>query len=85
MAYGSFQARGQIGHHSRWPTPQPQPHPILAPAVTYTTAHGNTGSFTHGAGPGIEPASSWVLVGFVTAEPQGELQEFFLAFLIRQI
>ena len=24
-------------------------------------------------GPGIEPESSWVLVGFVSAEPQGEL------------
>ena len=26
-------------------------------------------------GPGIEPASSWVLVRFVTAEPQRELPE----------
>ena len=25
---------------------------------------------THSTGPGIEPMSSWVLVGFVTAEPQ---------------
>ena len=25
--------------------------------------------------PGIEPASSWIRVGFVTAEPQGELLE----------
>ena len=24
-------------------------------------------------GPGIEPVSSWILVGFVTAEPQGEV------------
>ena len=23
--------------------------------------------------PGIEPISSWILVGFVSAEPQGEL------------
>ena len=41
-------------------------------SVTDTTAHGNTGSFTHGAKPGIKPASSWILVKFITAEPQGE-------------
>ena len=37
---------------------------------TYTTALGNTGSLTHWMGPGIEPVSSWILVGFVSAEPQ---------------
>ena len=41
--------------------------------MTYTTAYGNAGSLTHGEGPGTEPASSWIWVGFVTAEPQGEL------------
>ena len=30
-------------------------------------------SLTHGVGPGIEPSSSWKLVGFITAEPQREL------------
>jgi len=40
---------------------------------TYTTAHGNTGSLTHWARPGIKPASSWTLVGFVSAEPRLEL------------
>ena len=35
----------------------------------YTTAHGNDGSLTHCARPGIEPVSSWVLVGFVTTAP----------------
>ena len=39
----------------------------------YTTAHGNVGSLNHWVGPGIEPESSWILVGFITAEPQGEL------------
>ena len=29
--------------------------------MTYTTAHGNAGSLTHGVRPGIEPASSWIL------------------------
>ena len=32
---------------------------------TYTTAHSNAGSLTHWARPGIEPTSSWMLVGFV--------------------
>ena len=33
--------------------------------VTYTTAHGNTGSLTHWTRPGIEPATSWFLVKFI--------------------
>ena len=50
------------------PTPQPQPCQILAMSATYTTAHSNPKSR-----PGIEPATSWILVRFVSAEPQGEL------------
>ena len=53
-AYGGSQARGPIG----------------AAAATYTTVHGNAGSFSHGVRPGI---SFWILAGFVTAEPQWEL------------
>ena len=34
-------------------------------SVTYTTAHSIAGSLTHWARPGIQPKSSWVLVGFV--------------------
>ena len=45
-------------------------------SATYPTAHGNAGSLTHGARPGIEPASLWILVGFLTAEPQRELQGY---------
>ena len=33
-------------------------------------------SFTHWARPGIEPASSWLLVGFLTTEPRWELPLF---------
>ena len=44
----------------------------LSPSATYTTAHGNAGSLTLWARPGIKPASSWTLVGFVTAEPPWE-------------
>ena len=46
---------------------------IRAASVTYTTAHGNAGSPTHLARPGIKPASWWILVGFLYAEPQWEL------------
>ena len=53
------------------PTPQPQQRQIQAVSVTYTPAHAI--SLTHGAGPGIKPVSSWILVGFVTTEPQWEL------------
>ena len=34
-------------------------------SVTYTTAHRNAWSLTHWGRPGIQPASSWRLVGFV--------------------
>ena len=39
----------------------------------YTTAHGNTGSLIHWARLEIESTSSWILVGFVTTEPQQEV------------
>ena len=32
--------------------------------------------------PGIKPESSWILVGFVTTEPQQELSLFLLSFLL---
>ena len=63
MAYGGSQARGPIGagatdlrhsHSQIWTT-----------SVTYTTAHGNAGSLTLWARPGIQPVSSWMLVRFV--------------------
>ena len=45
--------------------PQPQQHRIWATSATYTTAHSNTGSLTYWMRPGIEPATSSFLVGFV--------------------
>ena len=42
-------------------------------SVTYTTAHSNARSLTHWVRPGIEPMSSWILVGFITTEPWQEL------------
>lgn len=39
---------------------------IRAKPMTSTTAKGNAGSLTHREKPGIEPASLWKLVGFIT-------------------
>ena len=36
-------------------------------------SHSNARYLTHWAGPGIEPASSWILVGIVTTETQWKL------------
>ena len=41
---------------------------IRATAVSLHHGHSNAGSSTHWPGPGMEPTSSWVLVGFITAE-----------------
>ena len=65
-ACGASQARGWTGAASWWPKPQPQPQQcgIWVLSVTYSTAHGNTGSLTHWARAGIEHESSWILVWF---------------------
>ena len=41
--------------------------------MAYTTAHGNARSLTHQGRPGIEPSSSWTLIGFIFTEPRWEL------------
>ena len=83
MAYGSSQDRGWIravaiglrhSHSNAGSKPL---------SVTYTTAHGNARCLTHRARPGIEPASSWILVMSVTAEPWQELPP--ASYLILQI
>ena len=74
-AYGSSQARGRS---RAAPAPLHHSHSNLenrATSVTYTTVQGNARSLTYCVRPGIKPASSWVLVGFVIAEPQQELPE----------
>ena len=58
-AYGSSQARGQIG----------------AAAASLHHSYGYTGSLTHWVRPGIKPVSSWILVRFITTKPWWELQE----------
>ena len=50
--------------------PQPQQHQIRAKSAPYTTANGNAGALTHWVRPGINPVSSWILVRFITVEPQ---------------
>ena len=49
------------------PTPQPQQqqHGVRAMSSTYTMAHNNTGCLTHWVKQGIEPTSSWILIGFI--------------------
>ena len=67
-----FPGRGQIRSCSCQPTPQPQQHGNPTASATYTTVHSNARSLTHWARPGIEPVSSWILVGFISAVPQWE-------------
>ena len=64
-AHGSFQARGGIGAAA---TGLPHSHSnARSKSATYTTTHSNAGSLTHWSSPGIEPASSWILVRFITS------------------
>ena len=58
VAYGSSQARGQIGTgaYNTW-------DPSHICHLHYSSC--NSGSLTPWVGPGIEPTSSWILVGFV--------------------
>ena len=60
---------------SRRPPSKPQQLGVQAVSATYTMAHGNARSLlTHWARPGTKLEPSWILIGFVTSEPQVELQ-----------
>ena len=78
MAYGGPQAKGRIWataailHHSHSNVRSELCQQCRIRA--YTAAHGSDGSLTHWVRPGIKPASSWILVRFVSAEPWWELQ-----------
>ena len=50
---------------SFWPTPQPQQCRSWAVSMTYTRAHSNAGSLTHWVRPGVELASSWLVLSWV--------------------
>ena len=68
MAYGGSQPGRPIGATAT---------ATWAPSVTYTAAHNNARSLTLWARPGIKPGSLWILVGFISAEPQWELHNNF--------
>ena len=75
-AHGSSQAyrcEGSNGSYRLWSKSQPQQCRIWAKSTTYTIAHSNARSPTHWERPGIKPATSWILVGFVSDAPQWEL------------
>ena len=65
VAYGCSWAGGWIGCSYR-PIPQPRQHQIQAASMSYPATCSNTGSLTHWVRQGIEPASSWILVRFLT-------------------
>ena len=67
---------GLCPQNSCLPTPQPQQCWIQAASMTYTTADSNAGSLTHWTRPGFEPASSWLLVGFISTAPQQEFPSY---------
>ena len=73
VTYGSLQATGSYQGYNCRPTPQPQQCGIWATSANHSVAHSSARSLTHWARPGIEPACSWILVVFVSAEPQREL------------
>ena len=50
-------------------------------SVTYTIAHGNAGSLTHWKRPGIEPASSWILVRLVLLSHDGNSSSLLMCSL----
>ena len=49
---------------------------IQTTSATYTTVHGTTRSLTQWARAGVEPASPWILVRFITAESRWTLSEY---------
>ena len=61
-----LQGQGWNQSYSGQLMPQPQQHQARTASATYTAAHFNTGSLTLQVRPGIEPSSSWILVGFLT-------------------
>ena len=74
MAHGGSQARDPIRaaaanpHHSH---SNAGSQPYLQPTLQLTTM---PDPLTYRVRPGIEPTSSWISVGFITAEPQLELR-----------
>ena len=80
-ACGGSQARGRTGataaglHHSH---SNAGSEPCLSPTPHSSQQRRTLNPLTHPARPSVEPSSSWILVRFVTAEPQWELLVHFL-------
>ena len=74
MAYESLQATGWIGAIAAGLQHRHSNMGSEPTSVTCTTAHGISRSLTHWVWPGIEPASSRMLVWFITTEPWWELR-----------
>ena len=83
LAYGGSQARGWIRSCSHQTKPQSQQCQTWVASAIYTPAHGNTGSFNPLSE--VRHAGSWMLVRFISTEPQGELQFFFFLMCISHI
>ena len=66
VAYQSSQARGQIRAAA---ANLPRSHGNTG-SEPHLATHGNARSLSHRVRPGIETMSSWILVGFITTEPQ---------------
>ena len=89
-ACGGSQARGLNQSCCYQPAPEPQPRRIWAASLTYTTAHGNARSLTRWVRPGIKPATSLFLVGFVnhwatTETPTNVLSKHNYPWLLKNI
>ena len=69
---------GVESEHSCWSTPQPQQRHNNARSepCLQTTPQLMATQILNPLRPGIEPTTSWFLVGFVSAGPRQELQKF---------
>ena len=67
--YGGSQVRGPIG----------------AVVAGLRQSCGNSGCLTHWVRPGIEPMSSWMLVGFINAEPREVSKQNFSMKNVRMV
>ena len=76
-----FPGYGSNQSYSCQTTPEPQQLGIWAMSSTYTIAHGNTRSLTHCVRPGVEPASSRILVSLFLLCHKGNC----FCFLNRQV
>ena len=72
-----FQGEGLNRRCSCRPTPLPQQNRIQDASASYTTAHSNAGSLTRWARLGMEPASSWILIRFISPEPQQNSKKLY--------